>query len=397
MVKGDPLTFAQGNREIEVQVGSTTTVPASPQLPQAVGTQSEITYSTSGLPTWLAVDLSTRRVTVDGTISELDGLLVSFDWIAKHSDGRTATERIYVNIKPQAAVEELSFAQGDVRIGLQTGSTDIEPNSPQLPQATGADNITYTSPGKPNFLSIDSNRRVTITAGKTIPEVTHPLQHSFRWVATDDDGVAAEASVNITVFIAARPDTPELSFSQGDVRIGLQTGSTDIEPNSPQLPQATGADNITYTSPSKPDFLSIDSNRRVTITTGKTIPEVTHPLQHSFRWVATDDDGVATETSVNITVFIASATLSTPPKPTSVTATTVNNTSIRVAFTQSTTYRTLIQWGEPDSSPFIVISQVMLPKRAPGRYEIEGLDPSTEYEIRVSYLNDNDVAGPYFQ
>ena len=61
----DPITFAQGDLDITAFIGKTTLQPASPQLPQATGGESTLTYSVMrGLPNWLAVDTSTRRVSI---------------------------------------------------------------------------------------------------------------------------------------------------------------------------------------------------------------------------------------------------------------------------------------------------------------------------------------------
>ena len=85
----------------------------------------------------------------------------------------------------------------------------------------------------------------------------------------------------------------------------------------------------------------------------------------------------------------------TIPKPTGVTISAVSDTSIRVAFDPSSTYRTRIRWGL-NMANFVSISETVLPKNAYGTYDIEGLDASTTYAVRIAYIDDDDVAGEYF-
>ena len=277
------LSFAQGDTELSVTVGSTDTQPASPQLPQAVGDAMDITYTSPGKPTWLTIDAN-RRVTVTGTISEMDGQLQSFDWVATHTDGRTGTVRILVNIKPAVTPDAVTidFAQGDTEIEVQVGENETNPSSPQLPQATGGTTpYTYTSPGKPTWLTIDENRRVTVT--DTISEMDGHIV-GFDWVATDDDGAIG----TIRILVNILPRDP-LTFVQGDREIEVQVGETTTSPSSPQLPQAVGdVSDITYTSPGKPTWLTIDTNRRVTVT--GTISQMDGRVV-GFDWVATHTDG----------------------------------------------------------------------------------------------------------
>ena len=252
-----------------------------------------LTYSTEGtLPDGLAVDTATREVS--GTPTQVG--FYSFIWEA--TLGSTVSRiPIYVSVRP-TGVLALTFAQGDIRIGVQTGSDSIDPSNPQLPEATGADNITYTSPGKPSWLTIDADRRVTITAGESVPAATHPLQHSFRWVATDDDGNATEASQPITVFIAPAEAVAVLAFAQGDTNINVQVGETTTLPASPQLPQATGGTApYTYTTSGKPSWLDIDGDRRVTLNAAPT--ELDGVFQ-KFTWIAEDSEGVTGEIEITI-------------------------------------------------------------------------------------------------
>ena len=124
------LTFAPGDTEISVESGGGIVNPTSPQLPLTVGTQTNITYSTEDLPVWLAVNLVSGRVTkvAAESIPELSYGLVTFIWIATHTDGRTARSTILVEVVGAVAVELEQFA-------YQRSVTDAAPavqNGPDI-------------------------------------------------------------------------------------------------------------------------------------------------------------------------------------------------------------------------------------------------------------------------
>ncbi len=84
-----------------------------------------------------------------------------------------------------------------------------------------------------------------------------------------------------------------------------------------------------------------------------------------------------------------------PDAPAAVRVVAAGDTSLRVIFDPSSIYRTRIQWGLA-TSPFVPMSEAFLPKDTHGTYIIWGLQPETEYQVRVAYVNDDDVAGPYY-
>ena len=132
-------------------------------------------------------------------------------------------------------------------------------------------------------------------------------------------------------------------------------------------------------------------------------PNTTYVVQLRYRVQSSPLSDARSRTATTKAALVPAV----PDAPMGVSVSTWGDTALRVLFDPSSLYRTRIQWGLATSSsfvdeldevsqPFNFISEVFLEKGAKGSFIISGLQPQTEYEVRVSHINDREVDGPYY-
>ena len=139
------LVFAPGDTQISVRTGGDIVNPPNPQLPEAIGNQAEITYTTQDLPIWLAFD--TNRSLTKATSQDIPSLtygLVSF--LATHTDGREAQTTILIEVLPA----EL----------------------PRHSVRTGGDIVSQPAYLRTSQFPFDTNRSLTKATSQDIPSLT---------------------------------------------------------------------------------------------------------------------------------------------------------------------------------------------------------------------------------
>lgn len=214
-------------------------------MPEAVGGNTPLTYSMSGLPTGLMFTPSTRRIT--GTPTALGVSTVVYN--VSDADNDMASGTFSLTVAAANLVPSLPT------INTQAGQSGTALNI-LLPAAMGGDApIAYTLMGLHAGLTFTpATRRITGTPTET-------GSRSLTYTATDSDGDIASTSFDLVIGAANQiPVLPNLF--ETITSINGVVGS----PLNFQMPEATGGNApLSYTLTGFPDTLSFDpTTRRLT-------------------------------------------------------------------------------------------------------------------------------------
>ena len=295
------LSWAQGDTTIRATEGGRTLAApsgASPQLPQATASKAELTssirYRSFGVPPWLTIDRTTRRVTLTaGQTVPAPTYPINITWVAESSLGENVvpriTQNILVTITPTTTTGvSLAWTQGGhTSIGITEGTSTLDPSSPQLPQASlsGATGTpTYTLRGLPSWLTFNSTtRRLSVTSGQTAPA---PPGYPFNMTLVASFMGAPDIYQNILITIEpATSAGVSLSWTQGGATsFGITEGTSTLtpDPDSNALSQAALSGAVgtpTYTLRGVPGWLSFNrTTRKLSVTAGETAPAPSYPV-----------------------------------------------------------------------------------------------------------------------
>ena len=278
---GVPLYWGEGDTLIRATEKTQALVPTTPTLPEAISsTEDDITYSVEDLPSWMAVDLSTRQITATANAPALAGYaLRTFTWIATNTRGLSIRQTITIELTPTL---EVTFLGGPEYFSVPQGTQDLDPvEGTLLPQAVtnNGEDIVYSVADLQSWMAVNlATRAFSLSAdaptGLTFRRLT------FQWIAT-----AGAISARRTIIVEVRdpPSTQRiLTWEDGDTTIQVETGGSTLEPTVPILPAAASNvdETVTYAVTDLPSWLVFDADTRaIAVASGQAAPTgLTYPL-----------------------------------------------------------------------------------------------------------------------
>ena len=251
------------------------------QLPEAIGTDTPITYSLTGtLANGLSFNGTTRQIT--GVPTEIKSA-TDYTYTATDSDGSTADAPFKITV----VSNEQPILLGEVEDQTYISGSAI-PNL-LLPLASrGSEPYAYSlSPAAPAGLSFDANTRVISGTPTTAQAAT-----SYTYRATDSATTPQSASQEFTIAVLA---DSQPSFD--DIEDQFYTNGYAIDPL--QLPDAQGGNvPLTYrlNGTLAPGLTYNSADNTITGTPTATLSAT------EYEWIATDVDGDSASVKFNITV-----------------------------------------------------------------------------------------------
>ncbi len=284
-----------------------------------------LTYAAAGLPAGLTINPTTGVIsgTIDRSASQVNGGAYAITVTASDGRGGTITQTFNwtVTNPVPGAVNDTATTPEDTPVAIPVLANDVDPDGDPL-------TVTAASAG---------NGTVVILPNGTLQYTPNPNFNgtdTIFYTITDSEGGTSTATVNVTVTpVNDRPTTVGLPNQNGDdgATVSISIASAFADPD---------GDPLTFTATGLPPNLTLDPTTG--LITGTLAPETSVNGPYVVTVTATDPSGA------QITTSFVYAVQNVPPVATNDTASTPEDTPVRVAV--------LTNDSDPDGDPLTITS-----------------------------------------